>query len=181
MISDAIATSFDHRPYPGGLTYSGHPLACAVGVETIKVFEDDQILKRVRDLGERVVRPELERWVQAHPSVGEIRGRGLFWAVELVRNKETREPLVPFNASGEAAAPMNVRGGVQEGRPVAIHALQPHACGASADYQRGRSAARALDHRRGAECRRRVRGLTGKDAAVGVEGRLAAQVGIQHG
>ncbi|ANN98734.1 Probable aminotransferase [Mycobacteroides abscessus subsp. massiliense] len=107
VISDAIATSFDHRPYPGGLTYSGHPLACAVGVETIKVFEDDQILKRVRDLGERVVRPELERWVQAHPSVGEVRGRGLFWAVELVRNKETREPLVPFNASGEAAAPMN--------------------------------------------------------------------------
>ncbi|MBB4855780.1 taurine--2-oxoglutarate transaminase [Mycobacteroides chelonae] len=107
VISDAIAASFDHRPYPGGLTYSGHPLACAVGVESIKVFEDDKILERVRDLGERVVRPELERWVQTHPSVGEIRGRGLFWAVELVRDKQTREPLVPFNASGEAAAPMN--------------------------------------------------------------------------
>ncbi|MBA0048853.1 aspartate aminotransferase family protein [Mycobacterium sp. NPDC050853] len=107
VISDAIATSFDHTPYPGGLTYSGHPLACAVGVETIKVFEDEKILERVRDLGERVVRPELERWVDTHPSVGEIRGRGLFWAVELVRNKETREPLVPFNASGEAAGPMN--------------------------------------------------------------------------
>lgn len=107
VISDAIVTSFDHTPYPGGLTYSGHPLGAAVGVETIRVFEEEKILERTRDLGERVVRPELERWVQTHPSVGEVRGRGLFWAVELVRDKETHEPLVPFNASGEAAGPMN--------------------------------------------------------------------------
>ena len=107
LISDAIAATFAERAYPGGLTYSGHPLACAVGVETVRVFEDEAILERVRDLGERVVRPELERWAQNHPSVGEIRGRGLFWAVELVRDPQSREPLVPFNASGEAAAPMN--------------------------------------------------------------------------
>lgn len=107
LISDAIAETFAHRAYPGGLTYSGHPLACAVGVETVHVFEEEQILERVRDLGERVVRPELERWQREHPSVGEIRGKGLFWAVELVKNKDTGEPLVPFNASGEAAAPMN--------------------------------------------------------------------------
>ncbi|MDN5668716.1 MAG: aminotransferase class III-fold pyridoxal phosphate-dependent enzyme, partial [Renibacterium salmoninarum] len=107
LISDAIAATFAERAYPGGLTYSGHPLACAVGVETVRVFEDEAILERVRDLGERVVRPELERWAQSHPSVGEIRGRGLFWAVELVRDPQSREPLVPFNASGEAAAPMN--------------------------------------------------------------------------
>lgn len=108
LISDSIAETFAHRAYPGGLTYSGHPLACAVGVETVHVFEDEQILERVRDLGERVIRPELERWQQTHPSVGEIRGRGLFWAVELVKDENTREPLVPFNASGEAAAAMNV-------------------------------------------------------------------------
>lgn len=107
LISAAIAETFADRPYPGGLTYSGHPLACAVGVETVHVFEDEQILERVRDLGERVVRPELERWVESHPSVGEIRGRGMFWAVELVRDGQSREPLVPFNASGEDAAPMN--------------------------------------------------------------------------
>ncbi|AJT42753.1 hypothetical protein UM93_00740 [Psychromicrobium lacuslunae] len=107
LISDAIAETFANRAYPGGLTYSGHPLACAVGVETMHVFEDEQIVQRVRDLGERVVRPELERWQREHPSVGEIRGRGLFWAVELVKDQSSREPLVPFNASGEAAAPMN--------------------------------------------------------------------------
>ena len=52
------------------------------------------------------MRPTLEGWLSTHPSVGEVRGTGLFWAVELVRNRETREPLVPFNASGPANAPM---------------------------------------------------------------------------
>jgi taurine--2-oxoglutarate transaminase len=75
-------------------------------VATFEVFRRDGILERVRDLGERIVEPTLRSWVQTHPSVGEIRGRGLFWAIELVRDAQTREPLVPFNASGADAAPM---------------------------------------------------------------------------
>ncbi|GAT74029.1 aspartate aminotransferase family protein [Microbacterium hydrocarbonoxydans] len=106
VISDRIAKAFDNVPFAGGLTYSGHPLACAAGVATFEVFRRDGILERVRDLGERVVEPTLRSWVEKHPSVGEVRGRGLFWAIELVRDKETREPLVPFNASGADAAPM---------------------------------------------------------------------------
>ncbi|MDQ0276074.1 taurine--2-oxoglutarate transaminase [Arthrobacter silviterrae] len=106
IMSDAIAAIFDEVAYPGGLTYSGHPLACAPGVATFKVFERDGILAHVRDLGSRVVRPILDSWVEKHPSVGEVRGRGLFWAVELVTNRETREPLVPFTAAGDAARPM---------------------------------------------------------------------------
>ena len=106
VISDRIATAFDTMPFAGGLTYSGHPLACAAGVATFEVFRRDGILERVRDLGSRVVEPTLRSWVEKHPSVGEVRGRGLFWAIELVRDKETREPLVPFNASGADAAPM---------------------------------------------------------------------------
>ena len=106
VISDRIAASFDTVPFAGGLTYSGHPLACAAGVATFEVFRRDGILERVRDLGERVVGPTLRSWAQSHPSVGEVRGRGLFWAVELVRDQQTREPLVPFNASGADAAPM---------------------------------------------------------------------------
>lgn len=106
VMSDAIAAIFDEKAYPGGLTYSGHPLACAPGVATFKVFERDGILAHVRDLGARVVEPALQAMLEAHPSVGEVRGRGLFWAIELVTNKETREPLVPFNAAGEAARPM---------------------------------------------------------------------------
>ncbi|WP_136031150.1 aspartate aminotransferase family protein [Microbacterium sp. PF5] len=106
VISDRIARAFDTMPFAGGLTYSGHPLACAAGVATFEVFRRDGILERVRDLGERVVEPTLRSWVERHPSVGEVRGRGLFWAVELVRDAETREPLVPFNAAGADAAPM---------------------------------------------------------------------------
>lgn len=106
VISDRIASHFDNTAFPGGLTYSGHPLACAAGVATFEVFRRDGILERVRDLGERIVEPTLRGWVESHPSVGEVRGRGLFWAVELVRDKETREPLVPFNAAGADAAPM---------------------------------------------------------------------------
>ncbi|WP_296665482.1 aspartate aminotransferase family protein [Demequina sp.] len=108
VISDAIASEFDTRAFPGGLTYSGHPLACAAGVATFEVFRRDHILERVRDLGSRVVEPTLRGWLETHPSVGDVRGTGLFWAVELVRDKKTREPLVPFNASGVDAAPMGV-------------------------------------------------------------------------
>lgn len=62
--------------------------------------------ERVRDLSERIVEPALRAWAEKHPSVGDVRGRGLFWAVELVRDRETRKPLIPFNASGADAAPM---------------------------------------------------------------------------
>lgn len=106
LISDEIAATFDDRPYPGGLTYSGHPLGCAVALASMEVFEQDGIPARAADLGERVIRPELDKLAARHPSVGEVRGRGCFFAIELVRDRTTREPLVPFNAAGEAAAPM---------------------------------------------------------------------------
>ena len=106
VISARIAAHFDTVAFQGGLTYSGHPLACAAGVATFEVFERDGILERVRDLGARVVEPRLRAMAERHPSVGEVRGLGLFWAIELVRDRETREPLVPFNASGADAAPM---------------------------------------------------------------------------
>lgn len=106
VISAPIAAHFDTVPFPGGLTYSGHPLACAAGLATFEVFERDGILERVRDLGSRVVEPRLREIARRHPSVGEVRGLGLFWAIELVRDRTTREPLVPFNASGVDAAPV---------------------------------------------------------------------------
>ncbi|RLK52646.1 aspartate aminotransferase family protein [Microbacterium telephonicum] len=106
LISDAVASHFDTVSFPGGLTYSGHPLACAAGVATFEVFRRDGILERVRDLGDRIVAPRLAAMAQRHPSVGDVRGRGLFWAIELVKDAETREPLVPFNAAGADAAPM---------------------------------------------------------------------------
>lgn len=106
VISNDIAARFDTVAFPGGLTYSGHPLACAAGVATFSVFRRDGILERVQDLGSRVVAPRLAAMQDKHPSVGEVRGLGLFWAIELVRDRATREPLVPYNASGADAAPM---------------------------------------------------------------------------
>ncbi|TQM10882.1 aspartate aminotransferase family protein [Pseudonocardia kunmingensis] len=106
VISRAIAATFDDRPYPGGLTYSGHPLACASAVASIGVFRDEGILEHARALGRDVIGPELRALARRHPSVGEVRGLGVMWALELVRDRKTREPLVPFNATGAAAAPM---------------------------------------------------------------------------
>lgn len=106
VISESVARTFDHRAYPGGLTYSGHPLACATGVATFQVLERDDTLAQVRDVAQRVIRPALEDIAGRHPSVGEFRGLGMFWALELVRDQESREPLVPFNAVGKSAQPM---------------------------------------------------------------------------
>ncbi len=106
IISDEIAATFGQRPYPGGLTYSGHPLACASAVASINIFRDEAIIENSRDLG-RLIGHELQHLAAKHPVVGEVRGLGVFWAIELVRDRATREPLVPFNAAGPAAAPMN--------------------------------------------------------------------------
>ncbi|MGI5531257.1 aspartate aminotransferase family protein [Streptomyces syringium] len=107
VVSDRVAAAFEGNVYPGGLTYSGHPLACAPGIATIEVFEETGVLEHVRRLGREVMAPVLADLADRHPSIGEVRGRGLFWAIELVRDKESREPLVPFNASGADAEPMN--------------------------------------------------------------------------
>jgi taurine---2-oxoglutarate transaminase len=107
IISDAIAATFQQRAYPGGLTYSGHPLACASAVASITIFQDEGIIENARTLGVDVIGPELEKIAARHPSVGEVRGLGVFWALELVRDRDTREPLVAYNAAGAAAAPMN--------------------------------------------------------------------------
>ncbi|WP_353355858.1 aspartate aminotransferase family protein [Intrasporangium sp. DVR] len=106
IISDAIADTFRERAYPGGLTYSGHPLACASAVASITAFHEEGIVDNARRLGTDVIGPRLREIAARHPSVGDVRGLGVFWAVELVRDRETREPLVPFNASGDAATPM---------------------------------------------------------------------------
>ncbi|MEU8878633.1 aspartate aminotransferase family protein [Streptomyces hydrogenans] len=105
-ISEKIAATFETRPYPGGLTYSGHPLACAAAVATIQVMEDEKVVENAARIGETVLGPGLRELAERHPSVGEVRGMGVFWALDLVKNKETREPLVPYNAAGEANAPM---------------------------------------------------------------------------
>ena len=106
IIGPKIAEYFRDKMFPGGLTYSGHPLACAAAVASIGIFKEERIVENARTIGDTVIGPELEKIKAKHPSVGDVRGLGVFWAIELVRNRETREPLVPYNASGPAAKPM---------------------------------------------------------------------------
>ncbi|MFG3057614.1 aspartate aminotransferase family protein [Streptomyces sp. NPDC048231] len=105
-VSGRIAETFGKRPYPGGLTYSGHPLACAAAVATINVMAQEGVVANAAVVGTQVIEPGLRELAERHPSVGEVRGVGMFWALELVKNRESREPLVPYNAAGEANAPM---------------------------------------------------------------------------
>jgi taurine--2-oxoglutarate transaminase len=107
VISGPVAQTFDQRVYPGGLTYSGHPLACASAVASINIFKEEGIIEHARSLGDDVIGPGLRELAERHPSVGEVRGLGVFWALELVRDRHTREPLVPFNAAGADAKPMS--------------------------------------------------------------------------
>jgi taurine--2-oxoglutarate transaminase len=102
VISDAIAKTFDDRVFPGGLTYSGHPLACASAVATIDVMRDEKVVENAREIGEKVIGPALRALAAKHPVIGEVRGVGVFWALDLVKDRATREPLAPYGGTSEA-------------------------------------------------------------------------------
>ncbi|HRC41985.1 aspartate aminotransferase family protein [Nostocoides sp.] len=104
VLSDAIAGSFMDTPYPGGLTYSGHPLATASAVASIAIMREEGIVEHARDLGERVIGPRLRALAEQHPSVGEVRGLGVFWALELVSDRAARTPLTAEQMGQVAAA-----------------------------------------------------------------------------
>ncbi len=102
IISDRIYDTFAQRVYPGGLTYSGHPLACAAAVETLNVMRDEKIVERAAAVGRDVLGPGLAELKEKHPCVGEVRGIGVFWAVELVSDRATKEPLAPYGGTSPA-------------------------------------------------------------------------------
>jgi taurine--2-oxoglutarate transaminase len=105
VIGEALAAWVRDKYFAGGLTYSGHILACASAIASIEAFQEEGIVENSAAMG-NVLAAELPRLQEHHPSIGEVRGKGLFWGIELVRDRETREPLVPFNAAGEAMAPV---------------------------------------------------------------------------
>jgi taurine--2-oxoglutarate transaminase len=93
-----IADHFDKNVFYGGLTYNSHPLACAAALATIAVYEEDQLMENTKRMG-GLMRELFEDMQKRHPSVGAARNIGLFGIVELVRNRETREPMAPFNGA----------------------------------------------------------------------------------
>jgi taurine--2-oxoglutarate transaminase len=102
IISAEIAATFDERPFPGGLTYSGHPLACAAAVATIQAMAEEGIVENAAMIGETVLGPGLRELAERHPVIGEVRGLGVFWALDLVTDRATREPLAPYGGSSAA-------------------------------------------------------------------------------
>jgi taurine---2-oxoglutarate transaminase len=102
IISDEIAATFDDRVFPGGLTYSGHPLACASVVATIDAMKDEGVLEDAVAIGADVLGPGLRELAERHPVIGEVRGLGVFWALDLVSDRRTRAMLAPYGGSSEA-------------------------------------------------------------------------------
>ena len=105
VVSQKLADWLQDHEFVSGLTSTGNPIACVAGIATIEAMREEKVVENAAAMGE-VLAAELPRLAAKHPCVGEVRGLGLFWGLELVKDRETREPLVPFNAKGEAAGPM---------------------------------------------------------------------------
>jgi taurine--2-oxoglutarate transaminase len=105
-ISPAIAEYFDENVFWGGLTYNSHPMSCAAALGAIRVLEEDDLVGNSKRLGENMRRHH-EELAANHPSVGRVRNLGLFGIVELVKNRETMEPLSAFNVTNETMTAVN--------------------------------------------------------------------------
>jgi taurine--2-oxoglutarate transaminase len=93
IMASKIAHAFDERAYPGGLTYSGHPLAMAAIVANIEAYEDENIIENAATIGKKSLGPGLWKLADRYPFIGEVRGLGVFWALDLVADPKTKQPL----------------------------------------------------------------------------------------
>jgi taurine--2-oxoglutarate transaminase len=106
MVSDKIAAKFGDQVLPLGLTYSAHPVSCAAALETLKIYEDENLFDNARRMG-KYIDQKVEKLKAKHPSIGDWRNTGLLGCIELVKNRNTKEPMAPFNASAAEMAVMN--------------------------------------------------------------------------
>ncbi len=93
IIPQRHAAVFDERVFPGGLTYSGHPLAAASVVATIEAMEEEGVVEHAARIGEDVLGPALRALAERHEIIGDVRGLGVFWALDLVTDRATKEPV----------------------------------------------------------------------------------------
>jgi len=103
IVNERVAKHFDKNIYWGGLTYSGHALACAAGIATLETYESEGLIDNSARMGALLGR-ELTALATKHPSVGDVRGRGLFWGIELVKDRTTKEMLEQWNGPSSALA-----------------------------------------------------------------------------
>jgi len=104
IVNEKVARYFDDHPLMCGLTYSGHPVGCAAAIATIDVYKEEGLIEKAAKTGV-FFKKQLEKLLEAHPCVGDVRAIGLFGAVELVRDKKTKEPLVPYGKDPQGIMP----------------------------------------------------------------------------
>ena len=105
IVSDRIADYFNDRVLWLGLTYSAHPVACAAAVEVLKIYEDEGLIQHAAEMGDYVDQ-QVAILKKQHPCIGDFRNTGLLGCIEVVKNRETKEPMAPFNARPEEMAVM---------------------------------------------------------------------------
>jgi taurine--2-oxoglutarate transaminase len=106
MVSDRIAAKYDDAVLPLGLTYSAHPVACAAALETLQVYEDEGLIDNARVIGQ-YINSQVALLQQKHKSIGDWRNTGLLGCMELVKDRQTKEPMAPFNAGAADMEVMN--------------------------------------------------------------------------
>ena len=97
VVTDTIANHFNDNPMVLGLTYSAHAVSCAAAIENIKIIEEEDLVNKAAQMG-KYIESEVEKLKKIHPSIGDFRNTGLLGCIELVKNRETKEPTTPWNA-----------------------------------------------------------------------------------
>jgi taurine---2-oxoglutarate transaminase len=106
MVSEKIASEYDDTLLALGLTYSAHPVSCAAALETLSIYEDDNLIENTKSMG-NYLNKQIERLKKEHVSIGDWRNTGLLGCLEIVKSRRTKEPMAPFNAKPEEMVVMN--------------------------------------------------------------------------
>ena len=114
VVSDEIAHHFDDKMLTIGLTYSAHPVSCAAGIENIKIIIEESLVDKAAARG-AYLENKVASLIEKHPSIGDFRNTGLLGCIELVKNRKTKEPLVPWNAKpAEAGLTVKIASKIRE-------------------------------------------------------------------
>lgn len=114
VVTDKIAKYFEDKALVIGLTYSAHPVSCAAGVANIRIMQEEDMVDNARIMG-RYIEQKVEDLKMEHPSIGDFRNTGLLGCIELVKNRETKEALVPWNAKpAESKITNEIAGKIRE-------------------------------------------------------------------
>jgi len=106
IVSDEIANNFIDRALPLGLTYSGHAVSCAAALAVLNIYEEEDLINNAARMGNYMDK-KVEALKQQHPSIGDFRNTGLLGCIELVKNRQSKEPMAPWNAKPEQMEIMN--------------------------------------------------------------------------